>query len=101
MVCNLTTKNASLLDFQQPAGSHPHLSRFPIPNRRFSKRAYRVSAKTLICWGNQDRLIPPVYAEAWQRLIAGSEIARIDQAGHMLTVEQPRALADAIAKFAG
>jgi len=74
---------------------------FPIPNRRFSKRAYRVSARTLICWGNQDRLILPVYAEAWQRLIAGAEVARIDGAGHMLTVEQPRAVADAIARFLG
>jgi pimeloyl-ACP methyl ester carboxylesterase len=74
---------------------------FPVPNRRFSKRAYRVSARTLICWGEQDRLIPPVYAEAWQRLIAGSEVARIAGAGHMLTVEQPRAVADAIAKLVG
>jgi pimeloyl-ACP methyl ester carboxylesterase len=32
-------------------------------------------------------------------LIAGAEIARIDGAGHMLTVERPRAVADAIAKF--
>ena len=74
---------------------------FPVPNRRFSKRAYRVSAKTLICWGDEDRLIPPVYAEAWQRLIAGSQLARIAGAGHMLTLEQPRAVAEAIAKFLG
>ncbi len=72
---------------------------FPIPNRRFSKRAYRVSAKTLICWGNQDRLIPPVYAEAWQRLIPQAEIARIEGAGHMLTLERPRELAERISAF--
>lgn len=72
---------------------------FPIPNRRFSKRAYRVSAPALICWGEQDRLIPPVYAEAWQRLLPGSQLERFAGAGHMLTLEQPRALADAIAKF--
>lgn len=72
---------------------------FPIPNRRFSKRAYRVSAKTLICWGNQDRLIPPVYAEAWQRLIPQAEIARIEGAGHMITLEKPRELAAELAKF--
>ncbi len=72
---------------------------FPIPNRRFSKRAYRVSAKTLICWGNQDRLIPPVYAEAWQRLISQAEIARIEGAGHMITLEKPAELAAALAKF--
>lgn len=74
---------------------------FPIPNRRFAKRAYRVSAKTLICWGEQDRLIPPVYAEAWQRLIAGSEVARFANAGHMLTLEQPRAIAERLAAFLG
>jgi pimeloyl-ACP methyl ester carboxylesterase len=73
---------------------------FPVPNRRFSKRAYRMTAKTLICWGAEDRLIPPVYAEAWQRLIPGAEIARIDGAGHMVTLEQPRALADALAGLA-
>ena len=72
---------------------------FPIPNRRFSKRAYRVSAKTLICWGDQDRLIPPVYAEAWQRLIPQAEIARIEGAGHMITLEKPTELAAALAKF--
>ena len=72
---------------------------FPIPNRRFSKRAYRVSAKTLICWGNQDRLIPPVYAEAWRRLIPQAEIARIEGAGHMITLEKPTELAAALARF--
>jgi pimeloyl-ACP methyl ester carboxylesterase len=73
---------------------------FPVPNRRFSKRAYRVSAKTLICWGEQDRLIPPIYAEAWQRLIPQAEIVRIAGAGHMVTLEQPRALAEALARLA-
>ena len=72
---------------------------FPIPNRRFSKRAYRVSAKTLMCWGSQDRLIPPVYAEAWQRLIPQAVIARIEGAGHMITLEKPAELAAALAKF--
>lgn len=72
---------------------------FPIPNRRFSKRAYRVSAKTLICWGNQDRLILPLYAEAWQRLIPQAEIARIEGAGHMITLEKPTELAAALARF--
>jgi pimeloyl-ACP methyl ester carboxylesterase len=72
---------------------------FPIPNRRFSKRAYRVSAKTLICWGNQDRLIPPVYAEAWQRLIPQAEVARIEGAGHMVTLEKSAELAACLCEF--
>ena len=35
---------------------------FPIPNRRVSKRLYRVTAKTLVLWGAADRLIVPAYA---------------------------------------
>ena len=35
---------------------------FPIPNRRLSKRLYRLSAPTLVCGGTGDKLIPPVYA---------------------------------------
>ncbi len=72
---------------------------FPVPNRRFSKRAYRVSAPTLICWGEQDRLIPPVYADAWKRLIPQAELARFAGAGHMVTVEKAPALAKTIAEF--
>src|SRR5256712_12180209 len=34
---------------------------FPIPNRRVSKRLYRVTAETLVLWGKQDRLMPPGY----------------------------------------
>ena len=29
---------------------------FPIPNRRLSKRLYRLTADTLLVWGAQDRL---------------------------------------------
>ena len=36
---------------------------FPVPNRRLSKRLYRLTAPTLLVWGKSDALIPPVYAE--------------------------------------
>ena len=42
---------------------------FPIPNRRLSKRLYRLTAPTLLVWGESDRLIPPVYAERWVELV--------------------------------
>src|SRR5262249_28595105 len=31
---------------------------FPIPNRRLSKRLYRLTAPTLLVWGREDKLIP-------------------------------------------
>ena len=72
---------------------------FPIPNRRLSKRLYRLRAETLLVWGREDKLVPPVYAARWQELIPGARLAWIEHAGHMLPVEQPAAAAEAIGKF--
>ena len=62
---------------------------FPIPNRRLSKRLYRLTAPTLVLWGKSDALIPPVYAERFRALIPQAKLALIDQAGHMVPYEQP------------
>jgi pimeloyl-ACP methyl ester carboxylesterase len=72
---------------------------FPIPDRRLSKRLYRLTARTLLVWGNEDKLIPPVYAERWKQLIPRAELARIPAAGHMVPYEQPAAVAAAIQAF--
>ena len=72
---------------------------FPIPNRRLSKRLYRVTAEALVVWGSADRLIPPVYAEHWQAALPNAQVALVDGAGHMLSVEAPEAVAEAIEKF--
>ncbi len=72
---------------------------FPIPNRRLSKRLYRLTAETLLVWGRQDRLIPPAYAARWQELVPSARLVWIDAAGHMLQAEQPDAVAEAIVEF--
>ena len=74
---------------------------FPIPNRRVSKRLYRVTAQTLVLWGEADRLIVPAYAQRWARLIPGAQVQMIPGAGHMLPYEQPQAFVDALARFLG
>jgi len=74
---------------------------FPIPNRRVSKRLYRVSAKTLVLWGEADRLIVPAYAQRWARLIPGAPAQMIPDAGHMLHYEQPETFVDALVRFLG
>jgi pimeloyl-ACP methyl ester carboxylesterase len=61
---------------------------FPVPDRGLSQRLYRVRAKTLLIWGDDDRLIAPVYAQAWKKAIAGAELAVIPEAGHMVIWEQ-------------
>ena len=74
---------------------------FPVPNRRVSKRLYRLSADTLVLWGEHDRLIPPVYAERWAALLPRARVERITEAGHMLPWEAPDAFADRVTRFLG
>ncbi|HEY7253115.1 MAG TPA: alpha/beta fold hydrolase [Methylomirabilota bacterium] len=72
---------------------------FPIPNRRVSKRLYRVTAPTLVLWGAADRLIVPAYARQWARLIPGATVEMIPDAAHMLPYEQPEAFVSAVSRF--
>jgi pimeloyl-ACP methyl ester carboxylesterase len=74
---------------------------FPVPNRRVSKRLYRLRAETLVLWGESDRLIPPVYAARWAALIPSARVVRIEGAGHMLPYEQPGAVVGALETFLG
>lgn len=74
---------------------------FPIPNRRVSKRLYRVKAETLVLWGEDDMLIPPVYGEKWKQLIPGARLVKVREAGHLLPYEQPEVFVSAVAGFLG
>ena len=72
---------------------------FPIPNRRLSKRIYRLTAPTLLVWGESDKLIPPVYAERWQSSwCRHADLVTVAEAGHMAPLEQPDQVAAAIEK---
>ena len=70
---------------------------FPIPERGLAQRLYRIRAKTVIVWGDSDRLIPPTYAHAFKKGIAGAQLVSIPEAGHMVNAEKPDAVAAAIA----
>jgi len=72
---------------------------FPIPNRRLSKRLYRLRAETLVAWGEGDRMYPSPYADRWAEMVPSAERVTIPRAGHMVTVEQPDALAHAVEAF--
>jgi len=74
---------------------------FPIPNRRLSKRLYRLTAPTLILWGAADRLIVPAYAARWQALIPAARVEMVEGAAHMLPYERPEAFLRAVGGFLG
>ncbi len=69
---------------------------FPIPERGLQQRLYRIKAKSVIIWGDSDRLIPPVYAHGFKKSIVGAGLISIPEAGHMVTMEQPKAVAEAV-----
>ena len=46
---------------------------------------------TLILWGGKDRILLPGLAQHWARAIPGSSAEVIDEAGHLLLDESPRA----------
>jgi pimeloyl-ACP methyl ester carboxylesterase len=69
---------------------------FPVPDRGLSERLYRVKAKTLLVWGASDKLIPPVYGEAFKKAIKGAALTIVPKAGHMITLEQPDELVSAL-----
>ena len=72
---------------------------FPIPERGLAGRLYRIKARTVIVWGESDRLIPPVYGPAFAAGIAGATLVNIPQAGHMVTMEKPAEVAQAVASL--
>ena len=72
---------------------------FPIPNRRLSKRLYRLRAPTLVVWGGADRYHPPIYADRWHTLIPHADVKVLDGAAHMIPHEQPADLAAEVTGF--
>ena len=72
---------------------------WPIPDKGLKRRAYRIKAPTLILWGENDRIIPPVYAEDFSKLIPGSKVSVLPSTGHLLMIERAEVFASAVADF--
>ena len=72
---------------------------WPIPDKGLKKRIHRVKAPTLLIWGAEDHLVPPIYAEDFLRHIPGARIETVDKAGHAPHLEQPGAVAGLVRDF--
>ena len=71
---------------------------WPIPDKGLRKRLHRLTAPTLLLWGDADRANPLVYAEEWQRRVKGAAL-RLVPGGHMVLHESPDAVAGALLEF--
>jgi pimeloyl-ACP methyl ester carboxylesterase len=72
---------------------------WPIPDKGLRKRTHRISAPTLIIWGQHDGLVKPTYAEEFHKLIRGSRVEFIANAAHMASLEEPVAVANLVRDF--
>ena len=72
---------------------------WPIPDKGLHKRTHRITAPTLIIWGQQDGLVKPAYAEEFRQRIRGSRVEFVANAGHMAPLEQPAAVASLVRDF--
>jgi pimeloyl-ACP methyl ester carboxylesterase len=59
-----------------------------------------VTIPTLIVWGKQDRIVPPVCGEQYRDLIPGARLEAISGCGHFVEVEKPVELARLVRDFA-
>jgi pimeloyl-ACP methyl ester carboxylesterase len=72
---------------------------FPIPERGLKDRIHRIKARTVLVWGDSDRLFPAPYAHAYREAIAGSELVIVPDAGHAVVLEKPDAVVAAIGRL--
>jgi pimeloyl-ACP methyl ester carboxylesterase len=70
-------------------------------NPLLRRRLARVTAPTLLCWGEHDRVAPLVCAQAWAKEMPGSRLLTFAKSGHLPHVEEPEAVAAALTDFAG
>jgi pimeloyl-ACP methyl ester carboxylesterase len=70
-------------------------------NPDLAKWLHRIDVPTLLLWGADDGLVPPEFGEAYQRLIPGSRLVVLDNAGHAPFDEQKEAFLAAFRGFVG
>ena len=72
---------------------------WPIPDKGLKKRIHRIEAPTLLLWGEDDRLVPRVYADEFARRLRQTRLEVVKEAGHAPHLEQPEATARLVQAF--
>lgn len=74
----------------QPRLYNPHLYKW----------LHRISAPTLLLWGDSDKVIPPAYGPAFKDLIPNSKLVVFEKCGHIPHVEKMDEWTDQVLAFA-
>ena len=71
---------------------------WPLGNTKLEKRLPLIEAPTLVLWGEDDRVLPPSYAQEVRRRHQRRRhaVQTIAGAGHLAYLDQPEAVARAV-----
>ena len=72
---------------------------WPIPDKGLKKRLHRIQAPTLVLWGRQDGLVPPVYAQEFADRISTAQAVLVDKAAHVPQLEQLETVSKIVQDF--
>ena len=70
-----------------------------VAERSRNLRIHWTAAPSLVVWGEDDRPIPPVYAQEFGAKFPTAEVLIIPKSGHEPPLEQPEILSDRVALF--
>jgi pimeloyl-ACP methyl ester carboxylesterase len=68
-------------------------------NPLLKRRLARITAPTLLCWGEHDRVAPLRCASVWAGQIPGARLQVFGRSGHAPHLEEPEAVAAAVIDF--
>lgn len=72
---------------------------WPIPDKGLKSRIHRVKAPTLLIWGRDDGIVPVDYAYDFNELIENSRLEIIDNASHLVFLEQTDEVVSLVLNF--
>jgi pimeloyl-ACP methyl ester carboxylesterase len=59
----------------------------------------RITAPTLVIWGDRDRVIPPAHAQLANQAIPHAQVAIIEGTGHVPQLEAPERFTELVLRF--
>jgi pimeloyl-ACP methyl ester carboxylesterase len=72
---------------------------WPIPDKGLARRLHRVTAPALIIWGEDDRLVSPLYAQEFADRLSDARVEIVPDAGHVPQLERLDVVAPLVLEF--
>jgi pimeloyl-ACP methyl ester carboxylesterase len=72
---------------------------WPIPDKGLARRLHRITAPTLVVWGEEDQLVSPVYAQEFAGRIGDARVEIVAAAGHVPQLERLDVVAPLVLDF--